>query len=153
MAIISAAAGGALTGTAGLPFMPEGTPWYGCLALYALRIGLPALLTYIAQEPAATTPPQAALIYRGPVLYRGSCLLGQGIGQRRDNRRESSRMEMGTEPQYPGDSVRLCRLSHRMGRNTSRTPTSLFLLLGIMTISARNWARHSLHRNFARVQG
>ncbi|WP_192937699.1 hypothetical protein [Sinorhizobium meliloti] len=45
---IAAAAGGALTGTAGLPFMPEGTPWYGYLALYALTIGLPALLTYIA---------------------------------------------------------------------------------------------------------
>ncbi|WP_164866768.1 hypothetical protein [Sinorhizobium meliloti] len=46
----AAAAGGALTGTAGIPFMPENTPWYGYLALYALTIGLPALLTYIAPK-------------------------------------------------------------------------------------------------------
>lgn len=30
--------------------MPEGTPWYGYLALYALTIGLPAVLTYLAPK-------------------------------------------------------------------------------------------------------
>lgn len=50
---IAAAAGGVLTGTAGIPFMPDDTPWYGYLALYALTIGLPAILTYIAPKNAA----------------------------------------------------------------------------------------------------
>ncbi len=30
--------------------MPEGTPWYGYLALYALTIGRPAVLTYLAPK-------------------------------------------------------------------------------------------------------
>ena len=50
---IGAAIGGVATGTVGIPFMPDGTPWYGYLALYALTIGLPALLTYIAPKNAA----------------------------------------------------------------------------------------------------
>jgi hypothetical protein len=50
---IAAAAGGAATGTIGLPFMPEGTPWYGYLALYAITIGLPAVLTYLAPKNAS----------------------------------------------------------------------------------------------------
>lgn len=45
---IAAAAGGAATGTIGLPFMPADTPWYGYLALYTLTIGLPTVLTYLA---------------------------------------------------------------------------------------------------------
>lgn len=45
---IAAGAGGAATGTVGLPFMPADTPWYGYLALYAITIGLPAVLTYLA---------------------------------------------------------------------------------------------------------
>jgi len=45
---IAAAAGGAATGTIGLPFMPEGTPCYGYLALYAIATLLPAVLTYFA---------------------------------------------------------------------------------------------------------
>lgn len=49
---IAAAAGGALTGTAGIPFMPDDTPWYGYLALYAITIGLPAILTYFAPKNA-----------------------------------------------------------------------------------------------------
>ena len=47
---IAAAAGGAATGTISIPFMPEGTPWYGYLALYALTTGLPAILTYLAPK-------------------------------------------------------------------------------------------------------
>ncbi|WP_342242628.1 hypothetical protein [Ensifer sp. OTU672] len=47
---LAAAAGGAGVGTVGIPFMPEGTPWYGYLALYALTIGLPAVLTYLAPK-------------------------------------------------------------------------------------------------------
>jgi len=47
---IAAATGGALAGSAGVPFMPDDTPWYGYLALYALTIGLPALLTYFAPK-------------------------------------------------------------------------------------------------------
>ncbi|SOC47116.1 hypothetical protein SAMN05892877_12717 [Rhizobium subbaraonis] len=45
---IAAAAGGAATGTIGLPFMPADTPWYGYLLLYAITVGLPAVLTYWA---------------------------------------------------------------------------------------------------------
>ncbi len=45
---IAAAAGGAATGTIGVPFMPEGTPWYGYLALYAITTLLPAVMTYWA---------------------------------------------------------------------------------------------------------
>ena len=47
---IAAAVGGAGVGTVGIPFMPEDTPWYGYLALYALTIGLPAVLTYLAPK-------------------------------------------------------------------------------------------------------
>lgn len=49
---IAAAAGGALTGTAGVPFMPDDTPWYGYLILYAITIGLPAVVTYFAPKNA-----------------------------------------------------------------------------------------------------
>lgn len=49
---IAAAAGGAATGTIGLPFMPDGTPWYGYLALYAITISLPAVMTYFAPKNA-----------------------------------------------------------------------------------------------------
>lgn len=45
---IGAAVGGTAAGTVAVPFMPEGTPWYGYLALYVITIGLPALLTYFA---------------------------------------------------------------------------------------------------------
>lgn len=45
---IGAAVGGTGVGTLALPYMPENTPWYGYLALYALTIGLPAILTYLA---------------------------------------------------------------------------------------------------------
>lgn len=47
---LGAGVGGALAGSAGVPFMPQGTPWYGYLALYALTIGLPAVLTYLAPK-------------------------------------------------------------------------------------------------------
>lgn len=50
---LAAAAGGAATGTIGLPFMPADTPWYGYLALYVITIGLPAVLTYLAPKNAA----------------------------------------------------------------------------------------------------
>ncbi len=43
---IGASIGGAGVGTVALPFMPEGTPWYGYLILYAITIGLPAVVTY-----------------------------------------------------------------------------------------------------------
>jgi hypothetical protein len=44
--MLGAATGGAGVGTMAIPFMPEGTPWYGYLILYGLTIGLPAVLTY-----------------------------------------------------------------------------------------------------------
>lgn len=47
---LGAGVGGAFAGSAGVPFMPEGTPWYGYLALYALTIALPAVLTYLARR-------------------------------------------------------------------------------------------------------
>ncbi|WP_198931523.1 hypothetical protein [Rhizobium rhizosphaerae] len=50
---IGAALGGAAAGTVGLPVLPEGTPWYGYVALYAVSIGLPAVLTYLAPRNAA----------------------------------------------------------------------------------------------------
>lgn len=53
MKAIAAAAGGAATGTIGIPFMPDDTPWYGYLALYAITIGLPAVLTYFAPKNVA----------------------------------------------------------------------------------------------------
>lgn len=49
---IAAAVGGGLAGTAGLPVLPDGTPWYGYVALYAVSIGLPALLTILAPKNA-----------------------------------------------------------------------------------------------------
>ena len=51
---IGAALGGAGLGTVALPFMPEGTPWYGYLILYAITVGLPAVLAYVfpASKPA-----------------------------------------------------------------------------------------------------
>lgn len=50
---IGAAVGGALVGSAGLPVMPDDTPWYGYIILYAISIGLPALITYLAPKNAA----------------------------------------------------------------------------------------------------
>ncbi len=50
---VGAAVGGALVGTVGLPVMPDDTPWYGYILLYAISIGLPALVTYIAPKNAA----------------------------------------------------------------------------------------------------
>ncbi|MGE7367918.1 hypothetical protein ACQKKX_02455 [Neorhizobium sp. NPDC001467] len=50
---IGAAVGGALVGSAGLPVMPNDTPWYGYILLYAVSIGLPALLTYLAPKNTA----------------------------------------------------------------------------------------------------
>lgn len=49
---IGAAVGGGVAGTIGVPFMPADTPWYGYLALYAITIGLPAVLTYLAPKNA-----------------------------------------------------------------------------------------------------
>lgn len=46
--MIAAGLGGAATGTVAVPFMPDGTPWYGYLAMYAITILLPALVTYVA---------------------------------------------------------------------------------------------------------
>lgn len=51
---IGAAIGGAAAGTIGLPIMPEDTPWYGYIILYALSIGLPALMTYIVPKNSNT---------------------------------------------------------------------------------------------------
>jgi hypothetical protein len=47
---LGAAAGGGLAGGAvsALPILPEGTPWYGYLMLYALTTLVPAVLTYLA---------------------------------------------------------------------------------------------------------
>lgn len=45
---IAAGVGGGVVGTVGLPVMPEGTPWYGYLALYAISILVPAIATYVA---------------------------------------------------------------------------------------------------------
>lgn len=50
---IGAAVGGAVAGTAGLPILPENTPWYGYILLYAISVGLPTLLTYLAPKNAA----------------------------------------------------------------------------------------------------
>lgn len=50
---VGAAVGGALVGTAGLPVMPDDTPWYGYVLMYAISIGLPALITYIMPKNAA----------------------------------------------------------------------------------------------------
>ncbi|MHC2356165.1 hypothetical protein ACVMB3_005687 [Sinorhizobium meliloti] len=75
---IAAAAGGALTGTAGIPFMPENTPWYGYLAPYALTIGLPALLTLRRRTRSNDNGP--ALILKGRLFHRGIVLRGQGLG-------------------------------------------------------------------------
>lgn len=49
---IAAAAGGAATGTLGVPFMPDDTPWYGYLILYAITVGLPTVLTFLAPKNA-----------------------------------------------------------------------------------------------------
>ena len=49
---IGAGVGGAAVGTAGLPFLPEGTPWYGYIILYVISIGLPMLATYAAPKNA-----------------------------------------------------------------------------------------------------
>lgn len=49
---IAAGLGGGLAGTAAVPFMPDGTPWYGYLAAYAIAILVPALITYIAPKNA-----------------------------------------------------------------------------------------------------
>lgn len=49
---IAAAVGGGLAGTVGLPVLPEGTPWYGYLILYAISIGVPGLLTLWAPKNA-----------------------------------------------------------------------------------------------------
>jgi hypothetical protein len=50
---IGAAIGGAVAGTAGLPVLPEGTPWYGYIILYAVSIGVPALVAYLAPKNAS----------------------------------------------------------------------------------------------------
>lgn len=50
---IGAAVGGAVVGTVGVPVMPDDTPWWGYILLYAISIGLPALVTYIAPKNAA----------------------------------------------------------------------------------------------------
>lgn len=46
----AAGAGGAVVGTAAVPYMPEGTPWYGYLAAYAIAILAPAIITYFAPK-------------------------------------------------------------------------------------------------------
>lgn len=45
---IAAGVGGAAAGTVALPFMPDGTPWYGYLLAYVVVTGLPMLVTYWA---------------------------------------------------------------------------------------------------------
>lgn len=51
---IAAAAGGAGASAVTLPFIiPEGTPWYGVLASYAVVILLPAIAAYIAPKNAS----------------------------------------------------------------------------------------------------
>jgi len=45
---IAAGIGGGVVGTVGLPVMPEGTPWYGYIILYAISIMVPAIVTYAA---------------------------------------------------------------------------------------------------------
>lgn len=45
---IAAGTGGIVAGTVGLPLLPDGTPWYGYIILYAVTALIPALLTYIA---------------------------------------------------------------------------------------------------------
>jgi hypothetical protein len=47
---LGAALGGGALGTMAIPFMPEGTPWYGYLALYAIVLLVPALTTYLAPK-------------------------------------------------------------------------------------------------------
>lgn len=49
---IGAALGGAVAGTVGLPVLPDNAPWYAPIILYAISIGLPALLTYLAPKNA-----------------------------------------------------------------------------------------------------
>lgn len=45
---IGAAVGGGVAGTAGVPFLPEGTPWWGYLLMYVVTIGAPMVATYVA---------------------------------------------------------------------------------------------------------
>jgi hypothetical protein len=49
---LGAGLGGGVVGTAGLPFMPEGTPWYGYLALYAVTVLVPMLGAFVAPRNA-----------------------------------------------------------------------------------------------------
>lgn len=45
---LGAGIGGVMAGTVTLPFMPDSTPWYGYIIMYAVVILLPALTTYFA---------------------------------------------------------------------------------------------------------
>jgi len=47
---IAAGLGGAGAATMAVPFMPEGTPWYGYILAYAVAAGLPVLITYFAPK-------------------------------------------------------------------------------------------------------
>lgn len=47
---IAAGVGGAAAGTVAIPFMPDNTPWYGYIIAYAVVIGLPAVITYLAPK-------------------------------------------------------------------------------------------------------
>ncbi len=49
---IAAGIGGGTVGTMALPFMPDGTPWYGYVAAYAVAILVPAVITYLAPKNA-----------------------------------------------------------------------------------------------------
>lgn len=45
---LAAGGGGAVVGTAIMPFLPEGTPWWGFVTAFAVATLAPALATYAA---------------------------------------------------------------------------------------------------------
>lgn len=47
---LAAGGGGALVGTAIIPFLPEGTPWWGVVVAFCAATLVPALATYFAPK-------------------------------------------------------------------------------------------------------
>lgn len=45
---LAAGGGGAVVGTAIMPFLPEATPWWGYVTAFAVATLAPAVATYVA---------------------------------------------------------------------------------------------------------
>ena len=45
---LAAGGGGAVVGTAIMPFLPAGTPWWGYVTAFAVATLAPAIATYVA---------------------------------------------------------------------------------------------------------